>query len=100
MIKKIITCIILTLFSYTVYGQCTPKSLKPWVLSTSAGYVNVSNIKPKGATYQSNGWSSLNLNYNIKKWSFGTWAGTNYYINGNQLDLRFGISITYTIKRW
>ena len=100
MIKKIITCIILTLFSYTVYGQCTPKSLKPWVLSTSVGYVNVSNIKPKGTTYQSNGWSSLNLNYNIKNWSFGTWAGANYYINGNQPDLRFGISITYTIKRW
>ena len=98
--KKIITGIIFTLFSYIVYSQCPPKSLKPWVLSTSAGYINVSNIRPAGPTYQSNGWSSLNLNYNIKKWSFGTWAGANYYINGKQPDFRFGISVTYTIKKW
>jgi len=54
--KKIIACIILTLFSYTVYGQCTPKPIKHWALSTSAGYINVSNIKPKGSIYRSIQW--------------------------------------------
>ena len=71
-----------------------------WALSASAGYINVSNVRPAGPVYQSNGWSSINLNYNIQKWSFGTWAGANYYINGKQPDLRLGFTVTYTIMKW
>jgi hypothetical protein len=99
--KKLLLITLLSLGCSFLYSQTLPNIKKQhWVLSASAGYINVSNIRPAGPTYQSNGWSSLNLNYNIKKWSFGTWAGANYYINGNQPDFRFGISVTYTIKKW
>ena len=97
--KKIITCIILTLFSYTVYGQCTPKP-KNWALSTSVGYINVSTIKQPVSRYQSNTWTSLNINYSTSKWSFGGWAGANYWIVPKQPDLRLGFSVTRTIKKW
>ena len=62
--------------------------------------INVSNIKSAGPRYQSNGWSSLCVSYSVQKWSFATWAGANYYINGKQPDFRLGFTITYTIKKW
>jgi hypothetical protein len=44
--KKIIACIILTLFSYISFTQvCCPPKPKPWSLSGSIGYINVSTIK-------------------------------------------------------
>lgn len=103
--KKLLLITLLSLgcsFLYSQTNDCETFKIKKqhWALSASAGYINVSNIRPAGPTYQSNGWSSLNINYNIQKWSFGTWAGANYYINGNQPDFRFGISVTYTIKKW
>ena len=99
--KKLLLITLLSLGCSFLYSQTLPNIKKQhWALSASAGYINVSNIRPAGPTYQSNGWSSLNINYNMQKWSFGTWAGANYYINGNQPDFRFGFSVTYTIKKW
>ena len=98
--KKIIVCIILTLFSYISFTQiCTPKP-KPWSLSGSVGYINVSTLKNPVSRYQSNTWTSLNINYSTSKWSFGGWAGANYWIDSKQPDLRLGFSITRTIKKW
>ena len=99
--KKIIACIILTLFSYISFTQvcCTPKP-KSWSLSGSIGYINVSTIKQPVSRYQSNTWTSLNINYSTSKWSFGGWAGANYWIDSKQPDLRLGFSITRTIKKW
>ena len=103
--KKLLLIALMLLGSSLAYTQTTNcESFKAkkqhWALSASAGYINVSNVRPMGAVYQSNGWSSLNLNYNIQKWSFGTWAGANYYINGKQPDLRLGFTVTYTIMKW
>jgi len=98
--KKIIVCIILTLFSYTSFTQiCTPKP-KNWSLSASVGYINVSTIRQPVLRYQSNSWTSLNINYSTSKWSFGGWAGANYWIDSKQPDLRLGFSVTRTIKKW
>jgi hypothetical protein len=76
--KKILLVALLFLSCFC-YAQTTPcESFKTkeqrWALSTTAGYINVSNFRPVGAAYQSNVWSSLNLNYSVQKWSFGTWA--------------------------
>jgi hypothetical protein len=99
--KKIIACIILTLFSYISFTQvCCPPKPKPWSLSGSIGYINVSTIKKPVSRYQSNVWSSLNLNYSVQKWSFGTWAGANYHTNGKQPDFRCGVTVNYTIIKW
>ena len=84
-------------FSFT--QTCTPKP-KNWSLSSSVGYVNVSTIKQPIVRYQSNIWGSLNINYSTNKWSFGGWAGTNYWIDSKQPDLRLGFSVTRTIKKW
>ena len=53
--KKIITCIIITLICYTSFTQvcCTPRP-KNWSLSASIGYVNLSTIKQPVSRYQSN----------------------------------------------
>jgi hypothetical protein len=103
--KKLLLITVLFLsysFAYSQTTQCESFKTKPqhWALSASAGYINVSNVRPAGPVYQSNGWSSLNLNYNIQNWSFGSWAGANYYINGKQPDIRMGVTVTYTIKKW
>lgn len=90
----------LTLASYTSFTQiCTPKP-KNWALSASVGYINVSTIKQPVSRYQSNTWTSLNINYSTSKWSFGGWAGANYWIDSKQPDLRLGFSVTRTIKKW
>ena len=78
---------------------CTPKP-KNWSLSATVGYINVSTIKEPVSRYQSNTWTSLNINYSTNKWSFGGWAGTNYWIDSKQPDLRLGFSVTRTIKKW
>ena len=98
--KKIIACITLTLFSYTSFTQICTTKLKPWSLSASVGYINVSTIKQPISRYQSNTWTSLNINYSTSKWSFGGWVGANYWIDSKQPDLRLGFSITRTIKKW
>jgi len=89
--KKII---ILLICLVTALSSSAQKPQR-WTLSTSVGYINV--IKPYSG---SNVWSSLNINYNVKKWSFGAWVGCNYWINGKQPDFRVGISTNYTIKKW
>ena len=98
--KKIIACITLTLFSYTSFTQICTTKLKPWSLSASVGYINVSTIKQPISRYQSNTWTSLNINYSTSKWSFGGWTGANYWIDSKQPDLRLGFSVTRTIKKW
>ena len=103
--KKLLLVALLLFLSCFCYAQTTHcESFKVkeqrWALSTTAGYINVSNFRPAGAAYQSNVWSSLNLNYSVRKWSFGTWAGANYYTNGKQPDFRFGVTVNYTIKKW
>ena len=103
--KKLLLIILLSLGCSFLYSQTLPNEAfkikkQPWALSSNAGYINVSNIKPAGPRYQSNGWSSLCVSYSVQKWSFATWAGANYYINGKQPDFRLGFTITYTIKKW
>ena len=103
--KKLLLIILLSLGCSFLYSQTTHcESFKAkeqrWALSTTTGYINVSNFRPSGAAYQSNVWSSLNMNYSVQKWSFGTWAGANYYTNGKQPDFRFGFTVNYTIKKW
>ena len=98
--KKIIACITLTLFSYTSFTQICTTKLKPWSLSASVGYINVSTIKQPISRYQSNTWTSLNISYSTSKWSFGGWTGANYWIDSKQPDLRLGFSVTRTIKKW
>jgi hypothetical protein len=103
--KKLLLVILTCLSCSFLYAQQTPSETfkiqkQHWALSANAGYINVSSIRPAGPTYQSNGWSSLCVNYSVQNWSFGTWAGANYYINGKQPDLRLGFTITYTIKKW
>ena len=98
----LVALLFLSCFCYAQTTHCESFKAKEqrWALSTTAGYINVSNFRPVGAAYQSNVWSSLNLNYSVRKWSFGTWAGANYYTNGNQPDFRFGVTVNYTIKKW
>jgi len=103
--KKLLLVILTCLSCSFLYAQHTPCETfkikqQRWALSASAGYINVSSIRPAGPVYQSNGWSSLNLNYSIQRWSFGTWAGANYWVNAKQPDLRLGFTVTYTIKKW
>jgi hypothetical protein len=103
--KKLLLIILLSLGCSFLYSQTLPNETfkikkQPWALSANAGYINVSNIKPAGPRYQSNGWSSLCVSYSVQNWSFGTWAGANYYINGKQPDFRLGFTVTYTIKKW
>jgi hypothetical protein len=103
--KKLLLVILTSLSCSFLYAQQTPSETfkiqkQHWALSANAGYINVSSIRPAGPRYQSNGWSSLCVNYSVQNWSFGTWAGANYYINGKQPDLRLGFTITYTIKKW
>lgn len=91
--KKLIVLLVCSVLSLTAFSQKTKP--QPWSLSTSLGYINVA------APYSgSNIWSSLNINYNVKKWSFGTWIGGNYWVKGKQPDFRVGISTNYTIKKW
>ena len=91
--KKLTILLIFLISSLITFSQ-TSKPQR-WALSTSVGYINV--VKPYSG---SNVWSSLNINYSVKKWSFGAWAGCNYWINGKQPDFRVGISTNYTIKKW
>ena len=100
--KKIVLAIAFALLSNLGISQCCKDSKKvtqPWALSTSLGYINVSNTTP-GPRYQSNAWGSLNISYSTRKWTFGAWAGANYWVNGKQPDLRLGVTTTYTIKKW
>ena len=91
--KKLIILIVCAVLSLTASAQ---KS-KPqrWSLSTSLGYINVA-VPYSG----SNVWTSVNIGYGVKKWSFGAWAGCNYWVKGKQPDFRVGISTNYTIKKW
>ena len=103
--KKLLLIILLSLGCSFLYSQTLPNETfkikkQPWALNANAGYINVSNIKPAGPRYQSNGWSSLCVSYSVQNWSFATWAGANYYINGKQPDFRLGFTVTYTIKKW
>ena len=91
--KKLITVIACLMLMATSFSQ-KPKQQR-WVLSTSIGYINV--LSPYSG---SNVWSSVNIGYNVKKWSFVTWAGCNYWVKGKQPDFRVGISTNYTIKKW
>ena len=97
--KKNLLLLSFLLAAFSFAQTCTPKP-KPWSLSASVGYINVSTIKQPVSIYQSNSWTSLNINYSTSKWSFGGWAGANYWIDSKQPDLRLGFSITRTIKKW
>lgn len=97
--KKNLLLLSFLLAAFSFAQICTPKP-KPWSLSASVGYINVSTIKQPVSIYQSNSWTSLNINYSTSKWSFGGWAGANYWIDSKQPDLRLGFSITRTIKKW
>lgn len=100
--KKLLLVVLLLSCSFLYAQSSTNTAFKlnkqRWSLSANAGYINVSNTP--GARYQSNGWTSLCINYSIQKWSFGTWTGANYWIDGKQADLRSGFTVTYTIKKW
>ena len=101
--KKFILLAAFALISNLGISQCCRDSKKvnqPWSLSASVGYINVSTIKQPVSIYQSNSWTSLNINYSTSKWSFGGWAGANYWIDSKQPDLRLGFSVTCTIKKW
>lgn len=91
--KKLIILIVCAVLSLTASAQ----KIKPqrWSLSTSLGYINVA-VPYSG----SNVWTSVNIGYGVKKWSFGAWAGCNYWVKGKQPDFRVGISTNYTIKKW
>jgi len=100
--KKFILLAAFALISNLGISQCCKDSKKvnqPWALSTSLGYINVSNTTI-GPRYQSNAWGSLNISYSTNRWTFGAWAGANYWVNGKQPDLRLGVTTTYTIKKW
>ena len=100
--KKLLLVVLLLGCSFLYAQSSTNNTFKlnkqRWSLSANVGYINVSNTP--GTRYQSNGWTSLCVNYNIQKWSFGTWTGANYWVNGKQADLRSGFTVTYTIKKW
>jgi hypothetical protein len=98
----LVALLFLSCFCYTQTISCESFKAKPknWSLSTSIGYINVSTIKKPVSRYQSNTWTSLNINYSTSKWSFGGWAGANYWIDSKQPDLRLGFSVTRTLKKW
>lgn len=103
--KKILLLSALVINSYLLQAQnnsqsLTKKTTQHWSLSTSVGYINVSNPGLYQLKLQSNVWSSINVNYTLKKWSFGVWTGANYWTNGKQPDLRLGLTTTYTIIKW
>ena len=91
--KKLIVILLCMVISLAASAQ---KS-KPqhWSLSTSIGYINVT-LPYSGH----NVWTSVNIGYGIKRWSFGTWVGCNYWVKEKQPDFRVGISTNYTIKKW
>jgi hypothetical protein len=100
--KKFILLAAFALISNLGISQCCKDSKKvnqPWALSASLGYISVSNTTI-GPRYQSNTWGSFNISYSTRKWTFGAWAGANYWVNGKQPDLRLGVTTTYTIKKW
>lgn len=68
---------------------------KNWSLSLSSGYINIPS-----PNLGNNIWGSANIGYSKNKWSFVLWAGSNYWIEGKQPDLRLGITTTYTILKW
>ena len=99
--KKILLLTFVILNTYLLQAQDSiNKPIQHWALSTSIGYINVSNTGLYQLKFQSNTWSSININYSAKKWSFGAWAGANYWIDGRQPDLRLGLTTTYTIIKW
>lgn len=91
--KKITLILLYVVISLTAFSQT--KKPQPWSLSTSVGYINV--ISPYSG---SNVWTSVNVGYSVKKWSFVTWVGGNYWVKGKQPDFRVGVSTNYTIKKW
>jgi hypothetical protein len=101
--KVLLVLIILINVNLSQAQQNSIESIQPiqsWSLSTSVGYINVSNPGLHQLKLQSNVWSSINVNYSSKKWSFGTWVGANYWMNGKQPDFRLGLTTTYTIIKW
>jgi hypothetical protein len=72
--KILLACIILTLFKLYIL-LCTNNTLRITQNQGTTlgfeynrtGYINVSNYrKPVAAAYQSNAWTSLNLNYSVQ----------------------------------
>ena len=98
----LVALLFLSCFCYAQTTHCESFKVKEqrWSLSGSVGYINVYTIKKPVSRYQSNTWTSLNINYSTSKWSFGGWVGANYWIDSKQPDLRLGFSITRTIKKW
>jgi len=106
-LKKIIFIILAITVSSSVYSQQPLKSYsdtgktqktnqtKPFSLSTTAGYITIPQ-----PNLGNNVWCSANLGWNRKNWNFTIWAGTNYWIEGRQPDLRLGVSTTYTWFKW
>ena len=91
--KKLIITLVCIAISLNISAQ--KYKPQPWSLSTSLGYIEV--VNPYSG---SNLWTSVNVGYSVKKWSFGTWVGYNYWIKGKQQDFRVGVSTNYTIKKW
>ena len=106
-LKKIIFVILAVMISYSVYSQQSlkncldtgktlkAKQAKPFSLSTTAGYITIPQ-----PNLGNNMWCSANLGWNRKNWNITVWAGTNYWIEGRQPDLRLGVSTTYTWFKW
>ena len=104
---KKITFFILIMMSCSVYSQQSLKGysdisetlkterIKPFSLSTTAGYITIPQ-----PNLGNNVWCSANLGWNRKNWNITVWAGTNYWIEGRQPDLRLGVSTTYTWFKW
>jgi len=104
---KCILAVLAVVISTTSLSQhrinCSSNNNKPQLIgeskkfsfSSTAGYITIPQ-----PNLGNNLWCSANLGYSKKNWNVTVWAGTNYWIEGRQPDLRLGISTSYTWIKW